>query len=579
MWNKRNLFEITIWLIVNMVKLVNLQDDNMENTIKTTPSKEVDQMKMKTNEQLPVADTQKNMEYNDCGWKPECTSMAKSLSLNNNRKDIEFFKKCISEVYCYKKASSGDKWISLPNYEAQFTSYFTDAAKRVERFFVRNNDWNMLLELKTLRQEGSCPHLLHIIAARYHYVVYVLNILFSDRKFGPCKYDPVSKTLENPTEHECFVVPLHPITCTSDFDIALMGTRSGSLAARFNQFFLEPLGADKFVPGFGKSSEEVFGANIFAFTLEYALPDVVRNMPPPQTQTLTKLRDKNNFKLEEIVTAIRKMRNYLPKYYNDLVMDQAELRSRETKDNLDKIFNDNVKLFNTIEEKVAGISSTQNSDISFRYEQDMARSMIQGVVENTGRTDVVANSMVEHSMATIYGAEVYHTTGTVRHVFGRKMGKPTLVTIVDVWASMLENWADSVKEFKRECEKRGLLVAQCLPKMSKYLARTLASMKRIRKLLPDRVEGNSFKDDLATLDDTAKIVWGWYVRAKRMGLDELPKSEIDNFKAFRGIFGCPLSVRFYSGDMRFHNCLDQIQNEIRKYNRRLFTYMAYQNKV
>ena len=59
------------------------------------------------------------------------------------------------------------------------------------------------------------------------------------------------------------------------------------MAARFNQFFLEPLGADKFVPGFGKSSEEVFGANIFAFTLEYALPGAVLNMPASETRTLT----------------------------------------------------------------------------------------------------------------------------------------------------------------------------------------------------------------------------------------------------------------------------------------------------
>jgi hypothetical protein len=59
------------------------------------------------------------------------------------------------------------------------------------------------------------------------------------------------------------------------------------LAARFNQFFLEPLGADKFVPGFGKSSEDIFGGNIFAFALEYALPGAITGLTKSQSAGLT----------------------------------------------------------------------------------------------------------------------------------------------------------------------------------------------------------------------------------------------------------------------------------------------------
>ena len=55
------------------------------------------------------------------------------------------------------------------------------------------------------------------------------------------------------------------------------------MAARFNQFFLEPLGADAFVPGFGKSSEDIFGGNIFAFALEYSLPNAVAGLSNKQT--------------------------------------------------------------------------------------------------------------------------------------------------------------------------------------------------------------------------------------------------------------------------------------------------------
>ena len=89
----------------------------------------------------------------------------------------------------------------------------------------------------------------------------------------------------------------------------------------------------------------------------------------------------------------------------------------------------------------------------------------------------------------------------------------THITEIDAWVSMLENWADSVKEFKRECETKGLLVAQCLPKISKNLLRTLAAMKTIWKRLPDQIEGNSMKGDLAMI--TPSTVVNWYLNVQR----------------------------------------------------------------
>ena len=48
-------------------------------------------------------------------------------------------------------------------------------------------------------------------------------------------------------------------------------------------------------------------------------------------------------------------------------MDQAELKTRKTVGDLNKVFNNIVKLFNTIEEKVAGVTASGGSDISFRW--------------------------------------------------------------------------------------------------------------------------------------------------------------------------------------------------------------------
>ena len=90
------------------------------------------------------------------------------------------------------------------------------------------------------------------------------------------------------------------------------------------------------------------------------------------------------------------------------------------------------------------------------------------------------------------------------------------LNVIDVWVSMLENWADCVKEYKRECEAKGLLVAQCLPKISKNLLRAVKGMNRVRNKLPDAIIGNSlFKNDLATVETLVPIVLNWYRNFKR----------------------------------------------------------------
>lgn len=96
------------------------------------------------------------------------------------------------------------------------------------------------------------------------------------------------------------------------------------------------------------------------------------------------LRQNVKFQLNEVVGAIRKMRNYLPKYYNELLMDQAELRTRPTSEHLDKTFNSIVKLFNTIEEKVSGLSGTSSSDISFRcvYYRGWGKGIAQNLIHH-----------------------------------------------------------------------------------------------------------------------------------------------------------------------------------------------------
>ena len=89
-----------------------------------------------------------------------------------------------------------------------------------------------------------------------------------------------------------------------------------------------------------------------------------------------------------------------------------------------------------------------------------------------------------------------------------KMNRNTVLNEIDAWVSMLENWADSVKEYMRECQKRDLSIAQCLPKMSKNLARMLDAMLRVRNFLPP-----NGKSGLAEIKD--QMVRHWYTGFKR----------------------------------------------------------------
>jgi hypothetical protein len=83
-------------------------------------------------------------------------------------------------------------------------------------------------------------------------------------------------------------------------------------------------------------------------------------------------------------------------------------------------------------------------------------------------------------MALMYNAEAYHTRGSVRHVVGwTQMNRADVfsqITINDYWTSILENWADSIKEYNKECVAKQALITVCLPKMSKYFWRMLDAM-------------------------------------------------------------------------------------------------------
>ena len=401
----------------------------------------------------------------------------------------------------------------------------------MELFFIRNNNWPRLLANPMLRNptSGECSNLLYVVAARYLYVVHVLRLLSDDFEFNPCKQKGQLKIMHETPYHGVCYIPPAAMTCTSEYEVKLLGGRSGTLTGLFNQFFREPLGKDRLVPGFGKTPEKIFGVNVIAFKLEYALPNIFpRRIWPDWFKNEIKNMNKDiKYQILEIVVAIYKMRKSNEMYFNDLISDQVELRA---KPNWAKIFHGWTVQLNLFNKKIKGFmeSPHYSKDLSFRRRHNIAYELVLGTIESSG---IPWSTMLgEDAMALMYGAEVYMTRGATRHVVGEmKMCQDQSKrnaqknNLDDYWLSMLENWADANKEYNGECIKHKLKIQVCLLKMSKFLRRMTEAMHQARENLKQK---NLAKDLLNVDDGLRKIVVYWEEGLRDKGIGEIPMTFI-----------------------------------------------------
>ena len=95
--------------------------------------------------------------------------------------------------------------------------------------------------------------------------------------------------------------PVGSATSTSDYDASLVGSQSGLVTARFNEMFDEI---------FHKPSEEVFDTNIYAFSLEYAMPYIYVGLSDDFIKNLKKMNEDDKYKIQDLVSALYKIRKY-----------------------------------------------------------------------------------------------------------------------------------------------------------------------------------------------------------------------------------------------------------------------------
>ena len=203
----------------------------------------------------------------------------------------EWIRKCIVDYYCFKQRTSGTagiEWEEQPTFEGLIgTLHFNLAADFAKEKKKKNNNWQ-----ETIRKWESTDreYLLFITAVRY---ILVISSLYDESKpkdaggnqianaigrFETCETEPVGikneegKPLFNVKipSYSCYPVPYGSATPTSDFDLGLIGPKSGELLANFNTWFLKEFNE--------KSSEEVCDSNIYSYTMEYTMPERITGM-------------------------------------------------------------------------------------------------------------------------------------------------------------------------------------------------------------------------------------------------------------------------------------------------------------
>ena len=222
-------------------------------------------------------------------------------------KDIAWMDKII-DSYGFKENSGGDMWTEQPSFEdrleeKEFVKH-AEKAKGFFRKFITNSGkspWELLQDVT----KGHKNKLLKITAARYLLVTHILWLV-SGKKLTACKekrdnYTGIPQSWKIPEGGVCFPKPYGSATYKSDYDVGLIGKDSGTVTQEFNSYFQT---------NFKLPSELVFDTNVYAYTLEFAMPSMFPNLPPSFTSGLRKFEQMGRYKMQELASAYYKVFKY-----------------------------------------------------------------------------------------------------------------------------------------------------------------------------------------------------------------------------------------------------------------------------
>lgn len=228
----------------------------------------------------------------------------------------------IVKKYGFLKDATKDIWTKQPDFKRLLgTPEFVAAANRVKKFFDRNSDWETTKTNLEFRTAQSCLNLLYITAARYLLVTHILYVE-SSKKLQPC-VSTNDKKIRIPDSGVCYPAPYGSATCTSDYDVGLVGKDAGGLTEKFNAYFQ---GAQ----GFGQPSELVFDTNVYAYTLEYAMPFLFVKLPSTFVAGVEKNELKIDWRMQELASAYYKVFKYNGIFFQ-MMVDAARAKMTAVK--------------------------------------------------------------------------------------------------------------------------------------------------------------------------------------------------------------------------------------------------------
>jgi hypothetical protein len=119
----------------------------------------------------------------------------------------------------------------------------------------------------------------------------------SERTLTACLKDITGKFKE--PKYVCFPEPYGTASPTSDYDVGLIGPNGGSVTIKFNQEFNTKFN--------GIASEEVLDTNIYAYSLEYAIPQAFVGLPTFYQKVLPTFDFDFKFQMLELAGAYMKV--------------------------------------------------------------------------------------------------------------------------------------------------------------------------------------------------------------------------------------------------------------------------------
>jgi hypothetical protein len=158
----------------------------------------------------------------------------------------------------------------------------------------------------------------------------------SEGKLTSCERDGVLNKIHPSV---CYPEPYGTASCTSDYDVGLIGKDSGFITAKFNEYFQDPN------TGFGKPSEMVFDTNVYAFTLEYSMPSIFSGLPAEFEKKVQTEENTINFQMQELASSYYKVFKHNGDFAKQL-LDSASANLSATDAGLLKKWNVQIEALN-----------------------------------------------------------------------------------------------------------------------------------------------------------------------------------------------------------------------------------------